>query len=474
MKVMLLNPPAPKPMIREGRCQSPGSMRQASIPQLSLACMGRVLEEINASVDLVECMALGLGLDEVLRRAHGCGLIFVNTTTPTFHNDMEVVKALKEAYPESRIGVFGTHVTALHEEVVGNHDHVDFVIRGEPEETCLEIYQALCSQKSLHGIQGITHQGEEGPVVEPARPYVLDLDRIARPARHLLPNECYIHPLSGKPYTVVNVSRGCPAGCIFCVAHLYYGRKLRKRSLESVLDELQYEVTTDHIWFYADDLTADRKFLRGLCQGIIDRGLKLRWWSNTRADMLDRDLYQLMARAGCFMLSIGGESGSPQVLKEACKRLKPEQVVRTVEILRETGIISLVYFLFGLPGESRNTIRETMDFARKAGPDYVEFYPATPYPGTRFLDMAKKQDLITVNDYEQYECGGTGFVVRVEGMDAKELKGILRKAYFSYYFRLGYLPILFRRLRSPVEFAKLIKFGLGYFKRFASPIRRVP
>jgi radical SAM superfamily enzyme YgiQ (UPF0313 family) len=448
-------------------------MRQTSIPQLSLACMGRLLMEEGAEPVLLECMALGIGMDEVLRRAGTCGLVFVNTTTPTFRNDMEVVRALKEGIPEIRIGAFGTHVTALHGEVMERYGSLDFVIRGEPEETALQVYRALALGLELEGVQGLTWRKNGTVQVEPDRPYSEDLDRIARPARSLLPNERYIHPLSGAPYTIVNVSRGCPSRCSFCVASLYYGRKLRKRSVESVLDELEHEIGTDHVWMYADDLTKDRKYLSALCEGMIERGLKIRWWSNTRADVLDQDLYTLMARAGCFMLSIGGESASPDVLDQACKRLKPEDVARTVKMLRKARIISLVYFLFGLPGETRKTIRETIDFARKIGPDYVEFYPAVPYPGTGFWNAAMEKKLITVEDFDRYECGGTEFVVRVEGTLPGELEEILNRAYRAYYFRPGYLPILLRRLRSPREFAKLIRFGLGYFKRLKAPAKRV-
>jgi radical SAM superfamily enzyme YgiQ (UPF0313 family) len=171
------------------------------------------------------------------------------------------------------------------------------------------------------------------------------------------------------------------------------------------------------------------------------------------------------------MLSIGGESGSPRVLKRACKRIEPDDVVQTVRMLKRSRIISLVYFLIGLPGENRDTIRETLRFARRAGPDYVEFYPAMPYPGTRFRRVAVEEGLITAADFDRYECGGTDFVVQVDGVESSELGPLLRKAYLGYYFRPGYLPILLRRLRSLREFAKLIKFGLGYFKRFAVPVK---
>jgi len=467
MKVMLLNPPSPKPMIREGRCQSPGSMRQTSIPQLSLACIGRLLKEQGADVDLVECMALDIKLDEVIKRLSGCGVVYLNTTTPTFENDMMVVRELKSASPDCIIGVFGTHVTVLHKQAIELNSSLDFVIRGEPEETALDIYERLNDGRSLEGSPGVTWREKDKVFVEEDRPFSMDLDRIAQPDRSLLPNEKYIHPISAKPYTIVNISRGCPGRCSFCVAHLYYGRRLRKRTIPSILEELK-NMSADHAWFYADELTANKKFLRELCEGIISEGIKIRWWSNSRADVLDQDLYDLMARSGCFMLSIGGESGSQEILDKACKRIKLEDIAVTVKMLKKSGIISLVYFLFGLSGETKKTIKQTMDFTRKIGADYVEFYPATPYPGTMFQTNAAEEGRIAVDDFNKYECGGSGFVVSVDGFEEGELEAALQKAYRRYYFRPGYLPILLRRLRSPGEFARLLKFGLGYFRRFSA------
>ena len=174
-----------------------------------------------------------------------------------------------------------------------------------------------------------------------------------------------------------------------------------------------------------------------------------------------------MARSGCFMLSIGGESGDLKILERAGKRIKPSDIAETVKILRRSRIISLVYFLFGLSGETRKTMEGTLEFARKIGADYVEFYPATPYPGTPFREAAEEEGRIREAEFDRYECGGTGFVVGVDGVEDRELEPMLERAYRRYYFRPGYVPILLRRLRSPREFGRLIRFGLGYFRRFA-------
>jgi radical SAM superfamily enzyme YgiQ (UPF0313 family) len=176
-----------------------------------------------------------------------------------------------------------------------------------------------------------------------------------------------------------------------------------------------------------------------------------------------------MKEAGCFMLSIGGESGNNEILRNIKKGTKPEHIQETVNLLRKVGINSLVYFLIGLPGETRKTIQETLDFTKKINPDYVEFYPATPYPGTEFYDIARAENLIVDSNWNNYLCGGNQFVVEIPGVKKAELDEILRKAYREFYVRPAYAWVLFKRMLHPAEFFRLMRFGFGYFQRFIVP-----
>ncbi|MBI4697987.1 MAG: radical SAM protein [Nitrospirae bacterium] len=271
---------------------------------------------------------------------------------------------------------------------------------------------------------------------------------------------------------MVNTSRGCAHNCIFCVASLYYGKKVRYRSVLSVIDEIENHVVAKfgirHIWMYADDFTCSPAFVKELCRTIIARKIKITWWTNTRVDKLDEEMFCLMRDAGCFMLSIGGESGNAQILKTIRKGTKPEHIRNTVDLLRKVGINSLVYFLIGLPGETQETIRETIEFAKRINPDYVEFYPATPYPGTRFYEIAASDNLIVNNSWNSYMCGGNEFVIQIPGMDKNELDIILRRAYREFYMRLSYARIFIKKTLRPAEFGRLVRFGLGYIGRFVS------
>lgn len=473
MRAYLLNPPADRPMLREGRCQNPADMRRTHIPQHTLAYIATQAISKGAEVRLRDAMAEDLALADVLSdiRRWSPQLLFANISTPTIKTDIQILDAIKDAFPGLTIAVFGPHATATHEALILNRC-MDVVIRGEPEMTAGELVDRIGTRRGLRGTAGITHRDGDAIIVEPERGNVRDLDQLGRPARDLLPNERYVHPVSGKPYAMVSVSRGCSFKCTFCVAPVYYGSEVRKRSVEDILDEIQHDIVgrqgIDHLWFFADDLLADKEYLRRICQGLLDRGVKIRWWGNTRADAKDSGLFELMARSGCFMLSVGGESGDDAVLRGARKAMRVQDIAITVEMLREAGITSLVYFLLGLPGETRESLRRTVEFAKKADPDFAEFYPAIPFPGTELERVARKRGLILDSDPSRHECGGTKLVLEMEGLPERELQTEVLRAYRSFYFRPASFFRVFRSIRSPREMFSLCFFGFNYIRRFAN------
>lgn len=474
MNILILNPPFDVPIIREGRCQSPQNMRKTSIPQMTLAYLANVLESDIHNVLALDCIADDIGIEDLFKRLDSFKpqLALINTTTPSFVQDMEFVKQLKNKYNLCVMAVFGTHVTSLYEETIKNCSHVDVVLLHEPELPAKNLLNSLEKDVSLSGgVDGCAVRGGDGSVVAGKAVFAEDLDLLGFPAWQHFDINQYQHPVLNKPYLTVNTSRGCAHNCIFCVGHIFYGKKMRYRTINSILKEIEEHVIgrfkVDLIWFYADDFTASPQFVKDLCREILKRKLKITWWTNTRVDKPDKEMFQLMKDAGCYMLSIGGESGNADILKTIRKGTKPEFIRNTVSMLRSVGINSLVYFLIGLPGENRSTIQETINFAKSINPDYVEFYPATPYPGTDFFSIAQKQGLIVDEDWRGYMCGGDHFVIRIPDVNKDELNSILRSAYRQFYLRPAYVALMIRRfIKNPKEFLRLCSFGIGYIKRF--------
>lgn len=473
MKILIVNPPHPVPLIREGRCQSPQDMRKNSIPQMTLAYLAGVLGREGHSLVVRDCIALGEKPEDLFAALSDFSpqLALINTTTPSITNDVLFAKEFREQFPECFIAFFGTHVTALSSETLAEAPFLDAIIRNEPEWTAMELARTL-EKGPLDGeeIPGLTARVKGEVVAFPNRQFSPDLDALGFPDWRSLPLNSYIHPIFNKPYVMVNTSRGCIHNCIFCVGHQFYGKKVRFRSVESILDEIENylmaELGIRHFWFYADDFTRSAEYVKKLCRAIIDRNLKITWWTNTRVDNKDEEMFALMKQAGCYMLSIGGESGNAEMLKRIKKGTRPQDIRETVKILRKVGINSLVYFLIGLPGETRETIRETVEFAKSIQPDYVEFYPAIPYPGTEFYAQALEQKLIVDGHWNAYMCGGSDFVVHIQGVEKDELEKILRQAYREFYFRPSYFLIVLRRIAHPSEFFRLMKFGISYMLRF--------
>lgn len=471
MKILVLNPPHHSAIIREGRCQSPQNMRKNCIPQMTLAYIAGVLEKDN-NLKVLDCIASGASVEEVLFLAEEFKpqLVLVNTTTPSINSDINFIKDFKQKLPDCFSAVFGTHVTAMHEKIMRQFSFVDCVIRGEPEWAVLDLVRFLEGKQVSPAVSGCSMRFNGELTINPDRRFNENLDSLGYPAWGYFERDKYMHPVFNKPYVMVNTSRGCGHSCIFCVASIFYGKRVRYRSVENILDEIEHYLIAKlgirHIWMYADDFTKSPEFVKKLCRGIIKRKLKIVWWTNTRVDTNDMEMFRLMKKAGCYMLSIGGESGNPEILKNIKKGTNPQLIEKTVKTLRKVGINSLVYFLIGLPGETRETIRQSVELCKKINPDYVEFYPATPYPGTEFYDIAVKQNLIVNNNWDNYYCGGDEFVIEIPGITKKELDKILRKSYRQYYFRLKYFLILIRRIVHPAEFFRVLLFGIGYFKRF--------
>ncbi len=468
MRVLLVNPPHEPPFIREGRCQSPQGWRKNSIPQMTIAHTAGVFDQAGHDIRVFDCIASGFDTETMLEELGTWvpELSLINTTTPTIASDLTFVRRLKEHYPDAATAVFGTHVTALHHEILDANPYLDIVIRREPEFTALQIPTVLHDGRVTGDLPGCTVRSDDGVKEFPDRPFEDNLDRLERPSWRYLPLDQYVHPVFDKPYLTVNTARGCRHRCVFCVAPMYYGRIVRHRTPESIVGEIKRNIDefgVKHYWFYADDFTAEPEIVKQLCRKLIEARLDITWWSNTRVDKRDEEMFALMKDAGAVMLSIGGESGSQSVLKNMKKGAMTSFTHETVRILRNVGIDSVVYFVIGIPGETRESILETIEFAKTLNPDYVEFYPATPYPGTEFYDVVSENGSLIEDNWENFHYNH--HVVETPGLSTDDISGLIKHAYSQFYFRPGYLPVLLRKMGRPHDFARLLKFGWGYMRR---------
>ena len=240
---------------------------------------------------------------------------------------------------------------------------------------------ALAAIKGL----GWRHGGEI--TVNADRPFLRSLDDLPMPLHHLLPLDRYRMPMIKGPYTFIVTSRGCPAGCTYCIKHVSYQYSVRLRSPEKLLEEMRLlrGLGVHHIHMYADLFTVNRDQVVDLCRLIAASGPRVSWTCNSRVDYVDEEMLTLMGRAGCMLIAWGIESGNERILKRAHKGYKMEQAHRALRWARAAGIKNWGYFIIGLPGETVETIRETIAVSKALPLDIALFHVAAPYPGTPFF-----------------------------------------------------------------------------------------
>jgi magnesium-protoporphyrin IX monomethyl ester (oxidative) cyclase len=300
----------------------------------------------------------------------------------------------------------GQHPSARPEDCLAN-PNTDFVVIGEPENAIFELVDALGKEtRDLKKIRGIGFVKNGVPVITAPRPLLEDLDSLPFPARHLLPIEEYYaavkeNPLRGeinKPWTIMITSRGCPYDCVFCTHHIVWGRKWRGRSPENVVDELEQVIKTYHVKqidFLDDNMTLDRKRMENICDLIVKRGLRVEWFTpnGVRADTLDEKLLRKMKRSGCKKIRVAPESGVQRVVDQIIKKnLDLRSVERAVVLCKKVGIKVGCFFVIGLIGETKEEIKETINYAyklRQLGADSFIFSIATPIYGTKLYEQAK-------------------------------------------------------------------------------------
>ncbi|HRA69067.1 MAG TPA: radical SAM protein, partial [Caldilinea sp.] len=251
----------------------------------------------------------------------------------------------------------------------------------------IDAFPAVESEDPCANILGLAWRNGDEIVINPDRPFIPNLDDLPIPLHERLPLDKQRMPMIKGPFTFIVTSRGCPAGCKYCIKHVSYQNSVRVRSAENIVDELEYlgKLGITNIHMYADLFTVNREHVVELCRLIIARGVKIRWTCNSRVDYVDEEMLRLMGQAGCWLISWGIESANEMVLKRARKGYKKEQAFKALKWARAAGIKNWGYFIIGLPGETEASIQETMAYSKELPVDIALFHIAAPYPGTPFF-----------------------------------------------------------------------------------------
>jgi len=523
LDVLVLNPPSPdgdlflRDIARVGRRTRDGIIW----PQTALAQIGAVLKEAGYSVDVVDAIGLGMTWPEFEQYMwkHKPRYMVIHATAPTLTNDMRTTFVGKAVGTISM--AIGTHVTPMTRETLEAYPTLDVVIRGEPEMSILDVMRTIdravqakgeldtvevgnadlkapwrkmpfpdasylttrgrflgvspkTVSEALRETLGVGFRDEHGEVqINPDRPFIANLDDLPIPLHEMLPWRKYKVPIVGGPYTFVLSSRGCPAGCRYCIKHVTYQSSVRHRSPDHVLKELYLlkEMGMHHIHFEADLFTVQKEFVHDLCNAIIKDGIKIRWSCNSRVDFVDEAELRLMKQAGCFMIAWGLESGSEEVLKRARKGTNPKRIREAIGWSHRAGIKNWGYFIVGLPGETVDTIQQTIALAKELPVDIALFHIATPYPGTPFYYEAVANGWIQMNQWEDYDMY-SHTVLNYPHLSSKQLEYWAKRAAREWSLRPGPMMTFLKGAAKPDTLGQLVRIGVNHLKWMGGTLQR--
>ena len=443
--VLLVNPPPVNGInfTRQGRCQEREDVLGTTKPPYSLALLAALLRDRGYGVRVCDQTAERLSTVDLIARLraepYSPTLVLFCSSIPTLDADAAEAAMLKEAFQVPLV-CFGPHASAAPRESMERAPGVDAMIVGEPEDATLAL-AAMDSFDQAGGIPSLTWRRDDAVVPHQSRGSYAEFASTPYPAWDLLPLERYRVPIENAPYLIVETSRGCPYSCDFCVAPIVQGHKFRERSAASLVDEIERghrEYGIRHFYLWGDTVTLNAKSFSAFCDELIARRLDIRWFGNARADNLtDPAFVHRLRKSGCWMLAMGIESSSPDIRKDMVKRLEEQKIRTAFANLREAGIKSFGFFIFGYPGDSAASMDATVDYAIELDADFANFYPAVPYPGTELHEKCRREGLLASDDWSKMEY--SYYLLRSDELNERSVMAAINRAKRRFFLRPAYL-----------------------------------
>jgi radical SAM superfamily enzyme YgiQ (UPF0313 family) len=332
-------------------------------------------------------------------------LIGIGMYASTYALGTEIARLSKSVYPKAKVVVGGPFASFVYEQFLAENDAVDFIVCYEGEYPMLDVARRIQHGKdSMHDVPGLVFRENGQLVVVKSRPRLKNLDALPFPNRGLVKQQSYSDPFT------ISTARGCPSNCIFCSSKAFWGKGCVSRTAENIVSEIQYlyneypEMRTFH--FADDTFLFDRQRVIRICDLLVRSGMNLRWGCLARVDEIDKELVVAMYAAGCNHVKFGIESGSDKVLSRLGKRITLRQIEDAAKLMHDIKIRTVGSVILGLPHDTIETMRETINFARHLSEEYemkMQVTLNTPFPGTPQYENAEKMGLtIHTRDWNMY------------------------------------------------------------------------
>jgi radical SAM superfamily enzyme YgiQ (UPF0313 family) len=463
MKVLLVNPPRYNkiPVIREERCEI--VERDSVLPPYSLLQIASLLREIGCEVYLIDANGDNIlypNLEKMILGIDYDAIIFRFTPT-TFDWDMKVASISKKYSASPTIGICWT-LGVVYQAVLEEAKQLDIYILHEYETVTPKLIETLSVGGELSEVKGIAYRYNGEIKKNESSSPIKNYDDIPLPAYDLLTSFkfYYENTKHGYPFTIMYTSKGCPYSCIYCTVA---NTKWKVRSAESVLEELRhlkqkYNIKT--VTFYDETFTIDRKRVEKISQGMIEERLDIKWYCNSRVDLIDKELLEKMKLAGCSAICMGIESGSQKIMEGIDKNVSIGRAAKAIKMVKDSGIKVNCSFIFGLPNENLDTVEETLKFVKQTLPNGAQFNVVVPYPGTRLYDIAIEKGWMPRHTDFRSMFQDTS-IMRNDELTTNEIEQARQKAYRALYFNvrwwiqnIGYV------IKNPEDFVLAGKYSI--------------
>lgn len=463
MKILLVNPPYIRTVYKGLK-----NAVTVEVP-LGLAYLGAVLEKNLVPVSILDANVLELSISETAKRIlkSDAEVVGFTATTATI-NTVYAISRLVKKKSNKKIIVGGVHITAATERTLKESPDIDIGVIGEAEYTILELMQK--GLKNIKNIKGIAYRKENIIKINPRRPRIENLDDLPFPARHLFPLNLYRPGAffntgvpNHKTGTIIT-SRGCPNRCSYCASVYFWGTNVKFRSAENIVKEiihLKKDYGLKQLAILDDTFTANPKRVEEFCNLLMQKRIKVKWWCYARVNTLNETLMKKMKKAGCYAFNFGVESSSEQILRNVNKNIKISQVKKIIRTALKNDFLVHTSFMIGLPGDTRQTVLNTINFAKKLNNHVALFCITTPFPGTELYNQALSKGLL--KDIKDWNDAGLHqrTKYRTENLSSKDIYELYKLASRKFYLRPGFFWTLFKRLiKHPNEIKGFVLAGL--------------
>ena len=425
-------------------------------PPLGILNVAAYLETKDKNVDIkvLDCQAERVDWKGLEKRIESFNPDIVAPSalaTCNTHTAIRTLETAKKVNPNIVTIVGGQHFTSLAEESLKVYPEIDFIVRGEGEQTLAELVQTLEKNMPLSNVDGISFRNQGEIIHLPDRPLMENLDTLPLPGYHFVENHIkkyHFKMMAGEKsgYALVEASRGCPHRCLFCSQWRFWRGTWRTKSPKRIADEMEYcyrEFGSSFLWL-TDDNFGLGKTANELCDELISKGISrdISWFMQVRCDDIigNADILPKMRRAGNRWMLVGLESHSSETLKTFGKGIDPSYARKAMDLLKKNDIFAQATFIVGERKDSHESIERLRDFANEVDPDLAIFMVLTPFPGTDFYESAKRNGWIDDDNWANYDM--THAIMSTESLSREEVQEELYGCYRSFYGSMN------RRLKS--------------------------